>query len=82
MAQTASRPILILRNGPASGLDCSGISKAAPDIRFKSGPAAGLSYVLADREKVKAAEALTPPSRRRIALAALDRKSWDAVLSA
>jgi hypothetical protein len=42
-----------LKEEPETGLDCSGISKAAPDIRFVNGPAAGGRYVLPKRPKVK-----------------------------
>jgi hypothetical protein len=42
-----------LKDEPASGLDCSGDFKAAPDIR-QSGPTAGGGYVLRARPKVKA----------------------------
>jgi hypothetical protein len=41
-----------LKDEPASGLDCSGDFKAAPDIR-QNGPAAGGGYVLRTRPKVK-----------------------------
>jgi hypothetical protein len=41
-----------LKDEPASGLDCSGDFKAAPDIR-QSGPAAGGGYVLRTGVKVK-----------------------------
>jgi len=41
-----------LKDEPASGLDCSGNLKAAPDIR-QSGPAAGGGYVLPVGQKVK-----------------------------
>jgi hypothetical protein len=45
-------PSPLLRDEPASGLDCSGDFKAAPDIR-QSGPAAGGGYVLRAGPKVK-----------------------------
>jgi hypothetical protein len=41
-----------LKDEPASGLDCSGEFKAAPDIR-QSGPAAGSGYLLRNPPKVK-----------------------------
>jgi hypothetical protein len=41
-----------LKDEPASGLDCSGDFKAAPDIRI-NGPAAGGGYVLRTAPKVK-----------------------------
>jgi hypothetical protein len=45
-------PSPLQKDEPASGLDCSGEFKAAPDIRL-SGPAAGGRYVLWARPKVK-----------------------------
>src|ERR1700674_3334433 len=45
-------PSPLLKDEPASGLDCSGDFKAAPDIR-QSGPAAGGGYVLRAGPKVK-----------------------------
>src|SRR3981081_4317055 len=47
-------PSPLLKDEPASGLDCSGDFKAAPDIRT-SGPAAGGGYVLRAGPKVKVA---------------------------
>jgi hypothetical protein len=47
-------PSPLLKDEPASGLDCSGDFKAAPDIR-QSGPAAGGGYVLRAGPKVKVA---------------------------
>src|SRR3979411_730113 len=47
-------PSPLLKDEPASGLDCSGEFKAAPDIR-QSGPAAGGGYVLRAGPKVKVA---------------------------
>src|SRR5450432_1553615 len=41
-------PSPLLKDEPASGLDCSGDFKAAPDIRI-SGPTAGGGYVLRTR---------------------------------
>src|ERR1700680_496214 len=46
-------PSPLLKDEPASGLDCSGDFKAAPEIRL-SGPAAGGGYVLRAGPKVKA----------------------------
>src|SRR5450756_2548228 len=45
-------PSPLLKDEPASGLDCSGDFKAAPDIR-QNGPAAGGGYVLRTGPKVK-----------------------------
>src|SRR5450756_358978 len=45
-------PSPLLKDEPASGLDCSGDFKAAPDIR-QNGPAASSSYVLRAGPKVK-----------------------------
>jgi hypothetical protein len=55
-------PSPLLKDEPASGLDCSGDFKAAPDIR-QNGPAAGGGYVLRVGAKVKAGES---PAARRI----------------
>src|ERR1700680_412328 len=45
-------PSPLLKDEPASGLDCSGEFKAAPDIR-QNGPTASGGYVLRARIKVK-----------------------------
>src|SRR5450759_5016945 len=52
-------PSTLLEDEPASGLDCSGDFKAAPDIR-QSGPAAGGGYVLRAGPKVKVEGNRTP----------------------
>src|SRR5215470_5653145 len=54
LAQACFGPTLSSKDEPAGGLDCSGISIAAPDIRSLSGPAAGGGYLTPDGPKVKA----------------------------
>src|ERR1700722_6328506 len=46
-------PSPLLKDEPASGLDCSGEFKAAPDIR-QSGPTAGGGYLLRTPPKARA----------------------------
>src|SRR5882724_10040139 len=59
-------PSPLLKDEPASGLDCSGDFKAAPDIRL-SGPAAGGGYLLPDGAKVKVWEDVKPGVRLKTA---------------
>jgi len=51
--QACFGPTLCSKDEPSGGLDGSGISKAAPDIRFQGGPAAGGGYVLRKMREVK-----------------------------
>jgi hypothetical protein len=66
-----------LKVEPASGLDCSGDFKAAPDIRI-SGPAAGGGYVLRTGPKVKVSGRQADPATSGTATFATFRRHWPA----